>query len=477
MKELVAPESYGLAVLLLYWAASLLVLLFLPRPRTKDQFLVADRSLGRWESAFSIAATWVWAPALFLAAEKAYAEGLAGVFWFTVPNMACLIAFAPFAARIRDVLPEGFTLSAYMRQRFSPRVHRLYFLQMTGLAICSSAVQLLAGGKLLSFLTGLSFFWLTVVLAAIALSYSLWGGLKSSVATDHIQMILILLVGGVSVGWALDGAGGWSIAAAGLGGFSGAYDNLFGERGLDVAWSFGLPVTVALLAGPFGDQSFWQRAFATERRHVKAAFVRGALIFGTVPLMMAGLGFIAAGEKWAIADTSLVNIEVITRLLPSWMVLTFMVMLLSGLLSTLDSHLCAVSSLVGHDVVSGTSWDPLKKGGNILAASRLSMVALALLGVAVANIPGMKILYLFLFYGTLRASTLLPTIISLSRTSVSEAGVYWGILISMLIGLPVFSYGNFTNNTGWTLAGSLGTVLTSGLVTLLASAFHRSHRG
>ena len=46
--------------------------LFSRRYRTsKEEFLVAGRRLGRWESAFSVAATWIWAPALFVAAQKA----------------------------------------------------------------------------------------------------------------------------------------------------------------------------------------------------------------------------------------------------------------------------------------------------------------------------------------------------------------------------------------------------------------------
>ena len=99
MSSIGISPSYGVLILSLYWAASLIVAAFLRRPKTKDQFLVADRTLGLWESAFSIAATWVWAPALFLAAQKAYTQGLAGVFWFTVPNVLSLsVRSSPFSS-------------------------------------------------------------------------------------------------------------------------------------------------------------------------------------------------------------------------------------------------------------------------------------------------------------------------------------------------------------------------------------------
>lgn len=81
--------AYGLCAFALTWLS------IKGRVASKLEFLLADRNLGVWPAAFSIAATWIWAPALFLASEKAYTQGLAGVFWFIAPNVACLLLFAP----------------------------------------------------------------------------------------------------------------------------------------------------------------------------------------------------------------------------------------------------------------------------------------------------------------------------------------------------------------------------------------------
>ena len=35
----------------------------------------------------SIAASWIWAPALFVSVQLAYEKGIAGIFWFTIPNV------------------------------------------------------------------------------------------------------------------------------------------------------------------------------------------------------------------------------------------------------------------------------------------------------------------------------------------------------------------------------------------------------
>ncbi len=431
--------------------------------RQKEQFLVAGRSLGKWKSAFSIAATWIWAPALFISAQKAYTHGLAGFFWFTVPNVLSLILFAFFADIIREKLPEGFSFSGYIRERLSDRVQALYIIEFTGLAVCSFAVQLLAGGKIISAITGVSYFPLTIALALTALSYSFFLGLKASVITDYVQILWIILVLIIVVPWAIVSAGGIKVLLNGLGGISGDYNNVFQGKSLNVALSFGLPVTIGLLAGPFGDQSFWQRAFATERNSVKSSFIWGALIFVTVPVMMSALGFLAAGMNLQTLDPAQINLETIIMLLPTWTVIPFVVMLLSGLTSTLDSNLCSISCIAGHDIAE-KFFD--NKRDDSVVISRIGMAVLVIAAVCVANIKGIKILHLFLFYGTLRASTLLPTMIILLIEKVSESGVFWGILTSMIIGLPVFAYGKYTNNIAWIVSGSLLSVFLSGCITL-----------
>ena len=470
MTDTFLSSAQGFGVIAGYGVASFALTRLLAWQKTTDkvQFLLAGRNLGTWESALSVAATWIWAPALFVAAEKAYTQGFAGVFWFTVPNVACLIIFAHFAARIRHLFPIGFTLSHYIRTRYSRRVQGLYLFQLSGLAACSFAVQLLAGGKVLSFLTGMPFGWITVILALMALSYSLLSGLKASAVTDCAQMVIILGVSLTVVPWAVYEAGGLQSIAAGMGGHTGDFASLFAGDGPSVAWRFGIPVTIGLLAGPFGDQSFWQRAFATKEACVRPAFIRGALIFAIVPITLSVLGFIAAGKGWAPSDTGLVNLEAVKRLLPSWVMLPVVFMLLSGLVSTLDSNLCAFSSLAGHDFLGGgEEHDGAISSKKIVSAARWGMLALAIVGVGIANIPSLKILYLFLFYGTLRASTLLPTILTMSVKWVTERGMFCGILCAILIGLPVSAYGNFTRQDTWVVAGAVLTASISGIVVLM----------
>lgn len=467
-------QAEGFALLAGYAAiVSLVVFIFSRGYRaTKSHFLVANREVTRIPAAFSIAAAWVWAPALFIAAEKAYTQGWVGLFWFTVPNVACLIIFAFFAKRVRDMFPGGFTLSDFMRTRHSKRVQRLYIFTLGTLAACSFAVQLLAGGKIIATLSGLPYPLVTVLLALIPIGYSLYSGLKASIISDFLQMAVILVVGGSIVYYAIDAGGGFDTVVRGLYGKSGTFQNLFSGDGLSVLYTFGIPVTIGLLSGPFGDQSFWQRAFAVEKRSVRPSFIAAAFIFALVPLMLSLLGFLAAGAGLSISNTSRVNMETVVQLLPGWVIVPFVYLLLAGLVSTLDSNLSAISSLAGHDLLSARrTCEDASERKTVIRYSMTAMVALAVCGVLIANVPGLTILYLFLFYGTLRASTLLPTIITILRKRrVSEAGMFYGILTSLVVGLPIFAYGNLHKIVPMIIGGSLCSVLASGIIVLVASS-------
>ena len=427
---------------------------YLKGSKTNTNFLVADRKVGFMKSGFSTAATWIWAPALFIASQKAYQQGLPGVFWFTVPNILWLCIFAYFAHYLRKKFKNGFTLAQYMNVRHSRRVQILYIISLSALSICQFAVQLLAGGAVVTYLTGIDFTIVTIILTAIALSYSFVSGIRASIMTDVWQMIIILVVVLVVVPLVYVKGGGHEVLVKGIGGISGEFTNVFDPG---VAWSFGVVVTIGLLAGPFGDQSFWQRAFTTKQNEVKKSFLLSALVFGVVPIFTSIIGFMGAGLGIDAGNKAqLINIITVSELLPKAILIPFVWMLLSGLVSTLDSGLCAISSIASTDLDM--------KAKNKLTRARSGMVLLAIGGIIIANIPDMKILYLFIFYGTLRASTLLPTIYTIINKKVSETGMFYGICTSLGFGVPVFAFAKFNGLTDLAVWSSIFVVTASGVI-------------
>lgn len=445
---------YGIIVLLIYATIMLGATLFFARRKSNDSFHIADRNIGTVISALSIAVTWIWAPSLFTSAEKAYTNGLPGLFWFLVPNVLCLIIFIPFAKKIRREMPAGITLSGYMKEKYnSKRVNKIYLFQLSSLSVLSTAVQLLAGSKILNMITGIPFWTLTIILAVIAYSYSQISGIKASVITDNLQICFILLGCFILLPLTLKSCGGIGTLFKGVSGYTGDFLSLFDKNGISVMLSFGLPTAIGLMSGPFGDQSFWQRTFAMKEKGIGKAFLLGALIFALVPLSLGAIGFIAAGSGFIANDVGMVNFEFIKSILPSWALIPFLFMLLSGLLSTVDSNLCSAASLT-------TDF----KFENNLKASKSTMVVLLLIAIAIANIPGLTVTHLFLFYGTLRASTLLPTVMTLIGKKLTKNGVYYGVLSALIVGLPIFAYGSIFNIAIYKTIGSLLTVLLSGIV-------------
>lgn len=452
--------NYTLIVLLTYAAVMLGITVFMTKKENNiEKFCVGNRKIGWMVSALSIAATWIWAPALFTSTENAYTKGFAGLFWFLIPNVLCLILFIPFAKKIREEMPEGITLSGYMYGRYhSKAVRNTYLFQLGTLSALSTGVQLLAGSKILSMLTEISFAAMTVIMAVIAFSYSQFSGIKASILTDAVQMVFMLAASIGFVVFGVKNGGGLETLVTGLGGTAGDAGSLFSNRGWEIFLGFGLPTAIGLISGPFGDQCFWQRAFCVRKDRIGRAFLVGALLFGIVPLSMGMLGFVGAGMGYVAEDTGIINFELISTLLPAWAVVPFLFMVVSGLLSTIDSNLCAVSSL---------TTDIFRK--QTLGKTKFAMILLLAVGIAVANIPGLTVTHLFLMYGTLRAATLLPTVFTLKGMELKPQGIVTGIISALLIGLPVFGYGNIQGVAIYKTTGSILTVILSGAVALAAS--------
>lgn len=451
-----------------------IVLLLRKRKQTKEEFLAAGHSAPWLLTAFSMAATWVWAPSMFTAAEKAYTQGIAGMFWFVVPNILTMILFAFFANKMRKLRPDGWTFSDYIREKYSKRAHNMFLVESFGLQICSLAVQLLAGATIFHKITGLPFFATTLILAVVPLMYSMTNGIRGSVTTDFAKMGFIALV--LLLGLPIMTANvGFDTLTNGLGGITGDYSHLFNATGIAVMLSFGLPTTIGLLSGTFGDQMFWQRVFCVKQDKVKRTMISAAFIFGIVPTSLACFGLFAAGAGLDIADTQLVNVGAVIAFLPRWFLYVFFLMILAGLISTVDSIFCAVSSVAGHDIVmrfknrkeNGEAVSINGKEYSSIAIARVVMVIVCVLAIAVANIPGLTITYLFLFYGTLRSSVMLPTIFAINGKRMTERGIFYGIMASIVIGLPIFAFGNLNGNVAMIVTGSLLTIGLSGAISRL----------
>lgn len=441
-------SSIGLIVLLIYGLFAFAMTYWYSRGYNdnKTSFLVARRELNTFQGSLSISAAWLWAPGLFISAQQAYVNGLAGLFWFCIGNFLTLGAFAYFAKRLREEHPEGFTFSGYLRERFSGRVQSLFVVEMMFLAVCAFAINLLAGSKTVEALTGLDDGLVRFLMTFIAFVYTFRTGLKATVVTEIIKISVVWAGVLVLVPWVISNAGGFDVVIKGLGGIN-------DPTWMSVFLGFGAAAFLGHMGGPWGDNSFYQRAFSIKKDSIVPSFVIASFVFIVIPIMMGLLGFVGAGAGMEIDNVGVTNALVIAHFLPSGASIFFMFMVFAGLVAILDSQYSSVANMTGHDI-----YNQFKTGHVDLQIrwARGGMIALALIALMVSHIPNIQILHLFLFFAVLRASVWLPSMISFLKPEwINEKGMFWGILIGATVGEILFVSGKL----GYTDTAFLGVLV------------------
>ncbi len=86
------------------------------------------------------------------------------------------------------------------------------------------------------------------------------------------------------------------------------------------------------------------------------------------------------------------------------------------------------------------------------------MLLTAAVGLSIACIPKLQIVHLFLFYGTWRASTMIPSVLSLFWERLNSDSVCAAILASLILGAPGYAAGAILKNPHLSVAGSLMVV-------------------
>lgn len=493
-------QPFAAVILLLVFAIVMIALTTLTSRQhiwqTAVGFMAAGRNVPWWLGGVSLAITWIWAPALFVSVQQAYQNGIPGIFWFTFPNILALLVIAPLAVRIRKYLPTGYSQPEWIRLRFDEKTHKMYLVPFFWYQLMAVTVQLYAGGNIFSLLTGVPVEVVMIVLAGTTLTYSMISGMRASIITDFLQYGLIILAGILVIPWTISAAGGLSSVAAGFGGLTGQHRSIFDAQ---VAFNFGIVTSIGLISGSLSDQQHWQRAFTIEQKGLIRAYILSGLLFGIVPVVISLLGFLGANPALGISlpagvDPSMIGVAVVAHFLPKWAVASFLIMMLGGLCATLDSGMCAASSLYAFNVARfneaenrvrekerlGQSLSPEDEpireqlDRKIVRHGRVAMIGITLAGLLVAlavlYIPGFGLQYLWWVFNTVAACVAVPTVLSLYWNRLSSKGVFWGVLVAFCVGIPIFVYSNIKEKIWLTVASSVGIIV---ITTLSALMFPR----
>ena len=345
--------------------------------------------------ALSIAATWVWAPAIFVASSMGYYNGIYGLLWFIVPNVLTLIIFgyvAQYAVNknhIDNCVNVGDILSDFPEQR---KLHVI----VSAILLCSSTCVQFVGLYELTryFCNDITIAQTSIAISILCFLYTRNDGIRICIVTDAWKYIIIL---GIV--------------------FSLLYFKeipkdavIFGIKNpsfVDITLSFGLTSTIGLLSAPYVDNTFWQRVFSIDKDRIFKVFLYAAVLFSIVPIGFGAIGIMSAHE--VIEDWNIMFAYSDSHI--------FLVVLgasiFLALIATLDSNICAIQSLF---------------------RGRKYVELIMLIGsISVCILVKPSIIDLFLIYGTIRTSMCIPTLLVIYER-YDKKRLYIGSLIAILIG-------------------------------------------
>jgi len=191
---------------------------------TEDYFL-AGKSLPWWAIGASLVAANISAEQIIGMSGDGYKIGLA-IAAYEWQAAIVLIIVAKYLLPI-FLKREIYTMPQFLETRYGEGVKTTMSIFWIALyTVVNLTAVMWLGSLAVNTLTGVSLFWGMVGLAAFALAYSMYGGLKAVALTDILQVI-ILVLGGIIIAWLTMGMIGGDSGV--LGGFKRLYTELPGK--------------------------------------------------------------------------------------------------------------------------------------------------------------------------------------------------------------------------------------------------------
>jgi Na+/proline symporter len=335
----------------------------------EDDYLVAGRRLGPFLATTSIFATWFGAESCIGAAGNAYEHGLRADTTEPFAYGLCLVLMGLFfAARLHA--ERITTLADFFRARFGAGPERLVALLLLPSSLLWAAAQVRAFGHIVATNSdgALAESTATWIAAAVAVVYTVSGGLLADVYTDVVQGALLLLgIAALAIAvWCNVPADAVPAAIA-----TGAAEPI---GGFAIAESWAIPLCGSIVAQEALSRCLAARSPAIARR---SAIAGGALYLavGVVPL---AIGVVGPRLAPGLADPETLLPRLATQLLPPALNLLFAGALISAILSTVDSCFLVAASIVVRNLLPRRDASASNLARARLAAALAGAAALAL---------------------------------------------------------------------------------------------------
>ncbi len=354
--------------------------------KTSEDYFVASRSIGPLVLFLTLAATNFSAFTFFGFAGAAYKLGLAyyGIMAFGTGFMA--ISFYLIGRKVWRLGKEhGYiTPPELIGERFKSDGLRLVFLSvMVVFTLPYLATQAVGGGIAINQLTEgeVSYELGAVIVTAVILVYVTVGGMRADAYTDVLQGVLMLVTMLAAVG----------IVSAGLGGFTEANSRLaeaFPDLVTRATFTPEIWISYMVLwtmCDPMFPQLFSRFYAARDERSIKISMIMyapmTALLF-LLPVLIGAWGVLEFPDLTGKEPDNILPMMV-DRFAPSWVLGIMLSGAFAALMSTADSQLLVLSSMLTRDVYR--RW--LKRSASAsqeFVVGKILVVVLALLGLGLA---------------------------------------------------------------------------------------------
>lgn len=404
---------------------------------TLEDHLVSRNSTGTVTGAATVAASIIGAWVLFSPAETAMWAGLAGVAGYALGQAAPLFAFAWLGPRMRQLMPQGHSLTEYVRHRFGVPMYLMTLAIMLFYMFVFLAAELTAIAQAIRLVADVPLFWTSLIVAAATVAYTSYGGLRASIFTDRIQFFLILpllifmLLGTLIL----------------IGGTGPAFDVARREAPQLFSithWAgveFGVTLVIAVLAANMFHQGFWQRVYASrDDRTLRRAYgVAGVLVIPMVTI--AGVfGLIALSAGVPAESASIALFAVITETFPAWMTRIVLVLAIALVMSSMDTLLNGIASAVTSDLARVR---PHWTAHGLFRSTRWITALIAVPAVWIAS-RGYSVLYLFLVADLVCAAALFPVFYGLFARRFTGTAAMVSTAVGFATGVLFFPGPDFT---------------------------------
>lgn len=403
------------------------------RVATVESYVTARNSMGLPAATATFIASVMGSWILFSPAEAGVLWGLPAILGYGVGSAVPLLVFYFLGPRVRRLVPHGHGVTEYALVRFGRGMYGLVLLATVFYMFIFLTAELTAIALTFHLLGGIPLLVSALLVGVATLAYTAYGGLRASVFTDSVQTLLLLPLMVVGFLGALLTLGGPGVVYAQVEGVAPELLRLDHVPGLH----FAVFVTIAIAGANMFNQGYWQRFFAAQDETVLR---RGLAVaaFAVVPMVvLAGLFGLAAVGLGVVDVPSVALFSLILVALPDWLVLVLFLLVLALIMSTLDTLLNGIASILASDLPHvGRGW----RGKRLLRATRLLTVLLAGAAIAIASF-GFSVLFLFLLADLVCAACAFPALYGLHSERLDGGGALVASLAGIAVGAPLFALG------------------------------------